>query len=973
MKKQGRIQTNFVLAAGLYLALLAAFTLVAGLILLVLLNAPIVLFVQYGLNGLLAYWLTLGAELFVLTVTLFLLVDCLDRQHLHTGRLSKRNSLVVGWTKNSYLQFLWIGLTLAPLLVWGLSYIDPWLHQYNFYTFHFPLYLEWWAALILWGLFASVYFSGAHHANEDEKFRFAPGAISKDELGYAQAAAQEMATLAESDKAVVVAALNGGLGQGKSSYLRMMIESRNQKDFLYTYISLTETNETKSFSKLFAQRWAETLSSRYPSMNHAVKQSVINTIFKEPGNGLMRLLKDLMQNARWPLRRTRLKYDGSNYQKEKYANDTVAPLFSHIPSFYEDYWVIVIDEIERARFDEIYRTVETIERFRIEAQWGLPIKIVFMLCIDRERFTQRALDNPQNELAGLSYAFFERDPKTIDANIDLPAFLPEQKEEFIIQQLKEKIFKKHEVSTKFLLNPDTHEPGDLKIYWNFDSIDVSDMRDGKLDDKKAYDFMMQKLMQSSPRTIVKVIDETDRFMSAFKKSAGKRDPSQIRVADLVLFQYLKFNYPYVPDFIKLVHAEVFPEFHKTFASGKLAHLYNSLKHRNEEDKTFESFYKKRMPRNLNDSEMQEVRELVSFLCYPIVEYAESIGKEGYDFRYEYDKKSNYDRTLALPEHMWDALTLATSGRYDTSDYLETQRYEIQMHEGGVPKKLREDPKALARVARNMQRYYPGDPIASRHLALCIGKLLEDCSRLETFPGKLTHDTLLEDLQYAFTRHLSNFVMRDEASKEWIDEGYLAIKKILKSRKTLLEVKLHVINSLFIYARAKSSAASFDLNTTREKFEKLYRPEINSLLSEVVNKGIDQYTPPMRKTIYDYEQNYFYVMYQVWSGDPTNRQEIQKIRGVAAKNLYRYEEVIREYWRHREPDQDRMLDNAGFYMELSTLIDATRKAGLYDEFEAQIKRAQANEPLGGPKLKQVTDQEGYSTIKHQLIRHGYIKS
>ena len=59
---------------------------------------------------------------------------------------------------------------------------------------------------------------------------------------------------------VHVAAIWGDPGTGKSSYLRMIIESFNPAEVLYTYVSLTEVNEEKGFSKLFADRWISTIS-----------------------------------------------------------------------------------------------------------------------------------------------------------------------------------------------------------------------------------------------------------------------------------------------------------------------------------------------------------------------------------------------------------------------------------------------------------------------------------------------------------------------------------------------------------------------------------------------------------------------------------------------------------------------------------------------------------------------------------------
>ena len=100
---------------------------------------------------------------------------------------------------------------------------------------------------------------------------FASGAvgINDDKLNFKISAQNAATGLKKLDDYVNVVGLYGGLGFGKSSYARMIMESFDVKETLYTYISLTETNEAKDFSKLFAERWSETLAERYPKIDVA--------------------------------------------------------------------------------------------------------------------------------------------------------------------------------------------------------------------------------------------------------------------------------------------------------------------------------------------------------------------------------------------------------------------------------------------------------------------------------------------------------------------------------------------------------------------------------------------------------------------------------------------------------------------------------------------------------------------------------
>ncbi len=72
--------------------------------------------------------------------------------------------------------------------------------------------------------------------------------------------------------------------------------------------------------------------------------------------------------------------------KPKFVSKNVAQLFGNIPKIKENLWVIVIDEIERAQLDEIYRVVEIIERFKNEGRLGFSYKTMFILCISEPDF-----------------------------------------------------------------------------------------------------------------------------------------------------------------------------------------------------------------------------------------------------------------------------------------------------------------------------------------------------------------------------------------------------------------------------------------------------------------------------------------------------------------------------------------------------------------------------------------------------------
>lgn len=203
------------------------------------------------------------------------------------------------------------------------------------------------------------------------KRRFAPEASNYDNLNFGKSAHEAASAIKDSEKYVSVVALNGGYGEGKSSYARMIIEGVGAEKSLYSYISLTETNATNDFSKLFAERWFETLNERYPTINIAPHVASLESILRESTNhsALVSAISQILVKLNFGLNKTVAKcWDSNALKKEEgkevFVPNSTAAMFNHIPEIKEDVWIINIDEIEHAQLDEIYRVIEVIERFQ---------------------------------------------------------------------------------------------------------------------------------------------------------------------------------------------------------------------------------------------------------------------------------------------------------------------------------------------------------------------------------------------------------------------------------------------------------------------------------------------------------------------------------------------------------------------------------------------------------------------------------
>lgn len=875
-------------------------------------------------------------------------------------------NIKTGLMKPSYVQFFWISLVIAPLMAIILQHLTV-LNEFVI----LPHCIDPSVLVLLSVMLVGLFLIGGYRRDDKYLLRFAPGTTDEDELGYSDAAIKDMERIINSKEHIIITNINGRLGEGKSSYSRMMVESQDQKDFLYTFISLTETNETKSFSKLFSERWAETIGSRYPSIVSSAKNSIIDHIFRESVSGVLKIAYSAMNVARWPVYRTRIVARGDNYPDVKYALPTIASLFAYVPHFNEKYWVVVIDEIERARFDEIYRTVETIERFKIESQWGLPIKLIFILCTDRIQFRERVNSSSiKSETAQLVYSFFETEPKAINMHIDLPPVSPDKKQAFIIKREKEWLIDRYKINVDAIAHPDSKTPADLNLYWLSDMINASDFEKGRLDDKKAHDWMLQYLLKESPRFIKKVLEETAGFLEIFTKS--NRSPDQIRLSDLIMLHYLKFKYPEVLKFLYEIHPEVFPDFYAGPDAGRVNSLLRYfLRKKSDKEMNFKKYYEERTNRKLDTIEGATIEGIISFICYPVMQHIASLNKEDGNVSYEDAGKSNYDRTLGLPENMWDALTIATEKVQDTSAYLMTQRDELYTHQyKKLPNHLIRNGTKLLNFARNMRRFYPGDPVVSRYLSIRIARVLSKRGLIRRFPGSLGPETPYQNLLYVFTFHLTNYIGRDDVDPGYIDEAFGLLKEVLTSDETMLEGKLIIINALFIYAQG-SKSGSIDLDRGRVVLETKYGLEIKKLISTVMSRGLDQYLPGTGKSIYDYEENYMYTLYQMWSGDPSDAEDIKKIRKVAAYGLAQHPVVIGHYWQNRFARSDNFVQNPELQVEIGTLIKATKEAGLESEYKDYIDHWTKDLNKKKEPVVPAGSNEGFSTVKMQLRKLGYI--
>lgn len=286
--------------------------------------------------------------------------------------------------------------------------------------------------------------------------RFSSEAVGrdKDEYGMNGSASNNAKHLVNSNKHVSVVALRADTGHGKSSFVRKMIESLDSKEVLYTYISFTETNDSQDFSRLFAERWSETLRERYPRLSDsfALNLDLLSAVLREQKEySLLFAFMKQVKVADWSLFPTKAKvFDPflwadpcEESQKvvdpkkvDEVVSSNVGKMFGGVPEIQEKAWVIVMDDFERSPIDEIYRAIEIIERFKIEGRTGLPVRVVFLLCFSDEKLKQLLDSKKGSDLAFLVDQFLISDvTKSVDKFINLPPIPSEVLKKHIVRRV----------------------------------------------------------------------------------------------------------------------------------------------------------------------------------------------------------------------------------------------------------------------------------------------------------------------------------------------------------------------------------------------------------------------------------------------------------------------------------------------------------------------------------------------------------
>ncbi|MCB0308919.1 MAG: hypothetical protein KDD48_06070 [Bdellovibrionales bacterium] len=375
--------------------------------------------------------------------------------------------------------------------------------------------------------------------------RFSPDSVGlqRDAFGYADAAKYEAKKIFNSREYVSAHALYGVAGEGKSSFARMIVESllkeHSDASVLYTYISLTETNEANGFSRLFSERWNETLQSRYAFFPIASIVPILSVVLREHGMNPWSVMCSALTRINLGIFATKVQCwdDQLGFEPVRVPSQT-ASLFNHIPEIKEKIWVVVIDEIERSPFDEIYRVIEAIERIRAEGRTGLPVKIVFILVTSKDDLDKSIKCYRRYDPKTFLIEQFFKSTKTVNYALYLPVVSRVTKKKYIVSKIKE------------LVKNNNLDLDGVKL----DSILVSGTLrtpDNNVIHKQTdIETVVHILTREPIRVILRCFDEMHQVVNLYYSITQKNITEIVFIGDLLALSFIRIRFPYLIEFFR---------------------------------------------------------------------------------------------------------------------------------------------------------------------------------------------------------------------------------------------------------------------------------------------------------------------------------------------------------------------------------------------------------------------------------------
>ena len=453
-----------------------------------------------------------------------------------------------------------------------------------------------------------------------------------------------------------------------------------------------------------------------------------------------------------------------------------------------------------------------------------------------------------------------------------------------------------------------------------------------LTDAQALKFVREILALESNRIIKKCIAESEFFYRTFCDSDGiPRKDSSIRLADVLAMTFLQIKFRPVFEFIRNNISLVLDT----------EYVDNWLRYSKIRDKYKEDNEPFRLTRWIqteisvsgNKIDLMPNAEIIEKIFAMSLRCFYSI----MCLKFDVDKIPNsMVNSTSDPQVLWDFLRSVDSGKKsERAGSVEIYWQHIKGDE--ILKGL--EYSELIKYARWIRTVANVSPSLNLDVAKRIRSIWDDS-------GTFAQYELFDSLRYEGSTHFcfqllevfEKLELRKDAPE--ILEAKMLLEGFLTDQNIDSGSKVSVIGS-FCNERKQSDinfrlCRAFD-NIADEKT----RSAVRFVFDQINSRYIDG-----TEDIFSKEENFFYVLYQNWSGNPDNSQEIEGIHKAVKRSLKNHPRAVEHFWKSfpfRETwgsTQD-MLDDSKFhsafpnefgrclYVSLSDLIDITRQADIQD--------------------------------------------
>lgn len=439
--------------------------------------------------------------------------------------------------------------------------------------------------------------------------------------------------------------------------------------------------------------------------------------------------------------------------------------------------------------------------------------------------------------------------------------------------------------------------------------------DGLLSLRDSSDFIVNLLINESPRVIERTLDQFRYSIYSYVNASQYEVKNQIRYTDLLTLAFIKVRYPLIIDFFIKTINEILPS-----VATRDVELYLIKQEREKKPLNLIEWIEQVTQSTIPDNDRSIVQRLVAAVAFPYIERLNG--------NFDDKNKVKYEGTSSYAENLNDYL-LSAPGQTVTKFNTSNQIYSEHIKNSKILQKL--NLNDLYEYSRFL-RFYTQN-IASPKMNYDVLKVIADrivTKKIKVKPLAIK-ETDLEAMIYEFSFQLLEVIENFGNDKSLFTNSVKEFKVMLLDDALPTGAKFQILN---VWANNRRSPGA-DIHIRMDRAFSIILnsdKDIPSVIKKVFDQAEKRYFNG-KDVIYRNEENFFYVLYQYWTGNNTDRNVIAKIQRVAKRGLIKYPDALEAYWSQipyikgtDDVNEQLRFDfperNLELYMPLKTLVDCS---------------------------------------------------